>query len=87
MPRRTTLDRHLQELHPTGPRIARSKKFDASLDILCSLGLSTHAVEFFMCAAYERRRLPHEIVRELIEEYVARVDTMVAASWTSGHPA
>jgi hypothetical protein len=86
MPRRTTLHQHMEESGPAGPRTARGKKFETSLDILCSLELSAQAVEFFMRTAYERRRLPHEIVRELIEKHVKRVEAMVTASWNSGHP-
>ncbi|HXX37101.1 MAG TPA: hypothetical protein VEP50_02965 [bacterium] len=87
MPRRTAFVRRIDELHPIIQRIARSKKFEASLDLLCMLGLSTHAIEHYLWMAHETRRLPHELVRDLIEEHVKRADAIVAASLNSGDPA
>ena len=87
MPRRTVLGRRIAELHPSTQRIARGKKFEASLDLLCALGLSSHAIEHFLWSAQDTRRLPHELVRELVEEHVKRADAIVAAALSSGHPA
>ena len=87
MLRRTVGGLRIDELHPSIQRIARGKKFEASLDLLCALGLSSHAIEHYLWVAHETRRLPHELIRELVEEHVKRADAIVAAALNSGHPA
>ena len=87
MPRRLAHDRRMDELHLSTQRIARGKKFEASLDLLCTLGLSSHAIEHFLWSAQDKRRLPHDLVRELVEEHVKRADEIAAAALSSGHPA
>jgi hypothetical protein len=87
MPRRTARGRRIDEFHPNTQRIARGKKFEASLDLLCTLGLSAHAIEHFLWSAQDARRLPHDLVRELVEEHVKRADAIMAAALSSGHPA
>jgi len=47
--------------------IARSEKFKDSLDLLCNLGLSPYAIEYYLWPAYETGRLPHELLREKID--------------------
>jgi len=49
-----------RDTSPTG--IARRARFKASLNLLCSLGLSPHALEHYRQLARETRVLPHALV-------------------------
>ena len=67
--------------------VARSEKFNDSLDLLCDLGLSPYAIEYYLWLAYETGGLPHELLREMIEEHVRRTNAILAAIVNPGHPA
>jgi len=67
-------------------RVARGKRVDASLDLLDALGLSPQAIEYFLGVAYESRRLPHDVVRELAEAHVKRASAVQAALLNTGRP-
>jgi len=81
--RRSGVDRRDNSLQG----IMRRRKFEDSLDLLRTLGLSSHAIEHYRWFARETRRLPHELVREMVEENVKRADMIVAAALSSGRPA
>jgi hypothetical protein len=51
---------------------ARRKRFDESLHLLRALGLSRSAIEHDRRLAGNKRRLPHELVRALIEHAAER---------------
>lgn len=53
-------------------RIARRARFEESLNLLRSLGLSPNAIEHYRQVARETRQLPHELVRKIAEELAAR---------------
>ena len=65
---------------------ARSEKFNP-LDLLCDLGLSPYAIEYYLWLAYETGRLPHELLREMVEEHVRRTHAIMAAIVNPGQPA
>lgn len=67
--------------------IVRRKRFEDSLDLLRALGLSSHAIEHYRWFARETRRMPHELVREMVEENVKRADMILEAALNSGRPA
>ncbi|GEM_PF-1587074 len=57
-----------QERRDTSPAgLARRARFEASLALLRSLGLSPRAVEHYRQRARETHRLPHELVRDVAE--------------------
>jgi len=47
---------------------ARRARFEASLDLLRSLGLSPRSIEHYLQLARETQWLPHELVRGAAEE-------------------
>jgi hypothetical protein len=78
--KRVTLDRRNKS--PVG--VARRKAFQDSIDLLRGLGLSSPAIEHYSWRARKTRRLPHELIREVAEEKVERVDALAAAVLSAG---
>jgi hypothetical protein len=58
-----------QDRRDTSPEgIARRTRFEASLERLRALGLSTKSVEYYRHLARKTRRLPHELVCDLADD-------------------
>lgn len=62
--------------------VARRKRFDDSLDLLCALGLSPAAVDHYRHLARKARRLPHELVCTMAEH--AAEDATLAVGLING---
>ncbi len=58
--------RERRDMSPEG--IARRARFEESLNLLRSLGLSPSSIEYFRQLARVTRQLPHELVREIADE-------------------
>ncbi|HLJ62368.1 MAG TPA: hypothetical protein VKZ50_21825 [bacterium] len=64
---------------------ARRQRFEDSLDLLRALGLSVQAIDYYGSLARTTRKLPHEMVREVLEAQVRRANPTAALG--PGHPA
>jgi hypothetical protein len=59
--------------------VARRKAFQDSIELMRTLALSSRAIEHYCWLARKTHRLPHELIREMAEENVTRVDAIAAA--------
>jgi len=62
--------------------LSKRARFEASLGLLCELGLSRDALAYCRRIARKTRQLPHAVVCELVERAaeIARVKTIVNKS-------
>ena len=80
---RATLER--RDMSPQG--VARRARFEESLDLLRALGLSPFAIEHYRRLARKTRKLPHELVRALVEETAEQPDILTLIGVDTGRPA
>ncbi|HYM69123.1 MAG TPA: hypothetical protein VEZ44_05955 [bacterium] len=66
---------------------ARRATFEASLDLLRALGLSSSTIEHYRRLARKTRILPHELVRSLAEETAQQPDILTLIGVNAGRPA
>ncbi|HLJ59043.1 MAG TPA: hypothetical protein VKZ50_04855 [bacterium] len=76
------------ERRDTSPEgAARRARFEESLELLRALGLSPFAIEHYRRLARKTRKLPHELVRTLVEETAEQPDILTLIGVNAGRPA
>lgn len=73
-----------RDMSPRGA--ARRARFDASLDLLRALGLADEMVEHYRRLARKTRKLPHELVRTVVEEAAEHAGVIARVGLDSGRP-
>jgi len=67
--------------------VSRRKRFDDSIALLRTLGLSSGAVDYYRRAARKTRKLPHELVCDIAESAAEHAGVLALMGIDQGHPA